>query len=384
MVLGRVERFGLVSHGGRVLDEPPSSLQERVGAVMAWLLDQIVAFLPYLVFVVPMFFWSGCPCCDPPTCAILSDDFNRADSTNIGSNWTETSGDWSINANKLKCNGAGRVTATATAPDANIACSVTVTIGSIATVQLHVANCYIEVQNLAGFSFIRLFREHATISGGFVNIDDIVVTAITSGLMTLCVKDDGALCGSYADHTVGGEFSGVSGTSFGLQTSSATPTFDDFVAQRVDDDCESCDPCPNAPNVCAGCDPEFYAATSATLTFIDQPGTGCCGLATTIVVPATSVCEGEMGLTSNGICSGGHLVRWRISGNSSSTLFTVELFLGPDETCTTRRVEWRYTFDPALESCAGTKTLAVASQSVGACAVCPDMTGSTVEMTLNI
>jgi hypothetical protein len=33
--------------------------------------------------------------------AIYSDDFNRADSTNLGSNWTELDDDWSIKSNQL-------------------------------------------------------------------------------------------------------------------------------------------------------------------------------------------------------------------------------------------------------------------------------------------
>jgi len=39
----------------------------------------------------------GCPCCDEETsCEIGSDAFNRASSTNIGSDWDELSGDWEI------------------------------------------------------------------------------------------------------------------------------------------------------------------------------------------------------------------------------------------------------------------------------------------------
>lgn len=32
--------------------------------------------------VVPMFFWLGCPCCGE-TCTICSDDFNRANNTDL-------------------------------------------------------------------------------------------------------------------------------------------------------------------------------------------------------------------------------------------------------------------------------------------------------------
>jgi len=39
----------------------------------------------------------------------FTDDFNRADSTNLGSGWTEVSGDWSISGNRLSPGSAGGV-----------------------------------------------------------------------------------------------------------------------------------------------------------------------------------------------------------------------------------------------------------------------------------
>lgn len=41
----------------------------------------------------------GCECCT--TCPSETDDFNRADSTSIGADYTEVAGDWSISSNKL-------------------------------------------------------------------------------------------------------------------------------------------------------------------------------------------------------------------------------------------------------------------------------------------
>src|SRR5678815_3898885 len=43
----------------------------------------------------------GCEPPGPPSCPCFTDDFNRADSTNLGSDWTETSGSWSISSNRL-------------------------------------------------------------------------------------------------------------------------------------------------------------------------------------------------------------------------------------------------------------------------------------------
>lgn len=62
--------------------------------------------------------WYGgadCGCC--PECTIFIDDFNRADSTSLGSNWSEDSGSWEIASNELKCTADGKVTAVPTHPD---------------------------------------------------------------------------------------------------------------------------------------------------------------------------------------------------------------------------------------------------------------------------
>ena len=41
-------------------------------------------------------------CCCPSECLIDSDDFDRANSINLGSKWSEKSGDWSIDTLRLK------------------------------------------------------------------------------------------------------------------------------------------------------------------------------------------------------------------------------------------------------------------------------------------
>jgi len=47
-------------------------------------------------------------------CVIFEDDFNRADSTDIGSGWVEDSGDWEIDTNELKNTSPGLVYTTRT------------------------------------------------------------------------------------------------------------------------------------------------------------------------------------------------------------------------------------------------------------------------------
>src|SRR5690606_41656943 len=50
-----------------------------------------------------------CGCCEDEGggCTILADNFNRDDSTDIGPEWDEVEGDWSINSNRLVVSGSG-------------------------------------------------------------------------------------------------------------------------------------------------------------------------------------------------------------------------------------------------------------------------------------
>jgi len=57
----------------------------------------------------------SCPDCKGSTCLLLADGFNRDDSTDIGCNWTETSGSWEIDDNELVTSSASaQVTTTMT------------------------------------------------------------------------------------------------------------------------------------------------------------------------------------------------------------------------------------------------------------------------------
>ncbi len=40
-------------------------------------------------------------CCAPAGCDYFTDEFTRADSTDLGDDWTEDTGDWSIASNML-------------------------------------------------------------------------------------------------------------------------------------------------------------------------------------------------------------------------------------------------------------------------------------------
>ena len=54
-------------------------------------------------------------CCCQAACPIFQDDFNRADSTSLGANWTETAGSWEIVSNELTTASANAELTTASA-----------------------------------------------------------------------------------------------------------------------------------------------------------------------------------------------------------------------------------------------------------------------------
>lgn len=70
-------------------------------------------------------FFTGC-CCGT-NCTLFFDDFNRADSSSLGSDWTETAGNWTITSNKLQITTANAVCTSTYSPGGeNVSISATV------------------------------------------------------------------------------------------------------------------------------------------------------------------------------------------------------------------------------------------------------------------
>lgn len=79
------------------------------------------------------FRFEPCPNCCVTGCVYFSDDFNRADDTDLGADWTETAGDWSISSNRLSVASAdAKATCNTTHPTASTKyiVSVSVTLGT--------------------------------------------------------------------------------------------------------------------------------------------------------------------------------------------------------------------------------------------------------------
>lgn len=116
----------------------------------------------------------------------FTDDFNRADSSNLGAGWTEVSGDWSIASNQLSPGNAGGTiilrTATAMATDDNssqitVATTATASQGVWCRGDATIANGYLWRNNGTSWDLF------SVIGGSFLNIATFAAAAANGDVM---------------------------------------------------------------------------------------------------------------------------------------------------------------------------------------------------------
>ncbi len=180
-----------------------------------------------------------CPeCCEeePPPCTQFEDNFDRSNSSDIGSDWSEESGDWSIASNKLSISSANALCLCDVSLDHPYALEVIVE-GSTADDDIHIIFNYVDSDN---YTFIRITVNDG--SGNRLEIVDRVggvetmlsdtahalSTGSPQGVM-LCVYDTYVWLETPGENisahvTVGSSVCGL-GTG---DTVTGTITFDDF------------------------------------------------------------------------------------------------------------------------------------------------------------
>lgn len=224
-----------------------------------------------------------CCCAEEVECVLLSDDFERADSSDIGSNWTETAGSWSIaSGNLATSSGTAFAKALATLP-ANNGVHIAVTVsgsssGDRARVIVNYADSsnftYAEIKFGTG-SYIRLCERVA----GTNSVLKAIYPSLSTGTdydIIICysgmvLSAEYSTFKVFADVTLdGGDFGVGTGTMFG------TVNFDSFVANQIHADCETC-PTPEPPCV----RPDEFDLTIPTCGWLDQDCDQCDELATT-------------------------------------------------------------------------------------------------------
>lgn len=216
------------------------------------------------------FFWGGCPCC---TCDIFDDLFTRANSTDIGSNWSEDAGDWQIATNKLQSPASAFALATYTgdASNATVHAQVAVrttsagdkvrlVVGCTGTGDYFCGELKFGTGVTAANTTLKIFQRSggtdtelatATIKGTAPNLDATI---------RLCVGTDGTIYfGLGTNIGIVADRCGVGAGSVGLatgDTAAGTITFDTFALDKSEGSCLYC---------CRGCSGESPLAWDVTL-----------------------------------------------------------------------------------------------------------------------
>lgn len=190
----------------------------------------------------------GCGCC----CKLLSDDFARSDSTDLGANWTETAGSWSIASGELvTASSAAFCEATVAVPVNN---GVHISVTAEASASTSTARVIVNYQDANNFNFVEVrFGTGAYLrlyerSGGtdtLLNSQGKTLAINTPTTLVVCYFD-GILSASQGGSTRSAVVN-FDGGSFGVGSGANVGNiiFDNFVATKISDNCEECEaqPC---------------------------------------------------------------------------------------------------------------------------------------------
>lgn len=220
-------------------------------------------------------------CCEQVSCDIFSDAFNRSNSSTIGSDWTEESGDWSISSNALVVTGAGLMLNSATNAGDNFIVSVDIRqsqSGGNAAVAIGASdanNFFLVEFNFGGSSNISLW-DYAGGTPTFLRQQSVTLAINTTYSVSICSDEDGNIAIS-----VGGTLrmtrllATLPGTKAGLKafSTSGTATFDNFVyAQSYSGTYLTCDACPEWPGL--SCADECNLDEASDLDLVVDFGAG--------------------------------------------------------------------------------------------------------------
>ena len=196
------------------------------------------------------FAWFGpqsgdCSCCTPSVgCLYFSDMFDRADSTALGSDWTETTGDWSIASNKLSVSSANaRVDCNTTHPDGVYSLVIAVefslpTTNDQARIWFNNFAHRVVLTKSAAGGVVQI-----TTGAGSVLAGVSYTGAFTSA--TICISPGGVVSVLFGTTPVVSSVVSVTSSVVGLGTgtNSGTITFDNFTIRKHGDHTPTCPTC---------------------------------------------------------------------------------------------------------------------------------------------
>lgn len=198
-------------------------------------------------------------CCCDIVCVLFEDDFERSDDTDIGSDWSELTEDWSINGGKLYIDAVDAVAECLTASSSD-AMAIVVDVYAPSAgdkvrgcVRLTDSDNYLCAElEFNGSTTLRIFERSSGSDGSAIDSDSS--SAISNGdevQLVVCVE--GTIFSAVAHDVYGARVLSVTGTvsssfetSAGLATGdtlSSSATFNDFMLMTKSDSCQGCERC---------------------------------------------------------------------------------------------------------------------------------------------
>lgn len=205
----------------------------------------------------------GCDQCGCESCSPFSDDFNRADDTDLGADWSEVSGSWAISSNRLVTSSTSALciaTAAFTSTSINTTCIVRGAANDVVRLVFAYEDSsnYWYAQLTIGSSKTLLVVQVSSGTHTTRATNPITTSAATDYTLHACVTDIGRVHAevlnmsglqiSACSHTTASIIPDVGGVGVGTGSTAASVQFDDFYARRVSENCDDCVP------VCETCD----------------------------------------------------------------------------------------------------------------------------------
>lgn len=232
--------------------------------------------------------WYGprgaCGCCE--SCDIFSDDFNRADSSDLGADWDEVSGSWSITSNTLRTSSTNAVAVSSASTGTSTLYLKALVKGDTSSDCVRLVFAY---ENSSNYWFAELFLGAAKavrigqVVAGFPTIlqstSPITTSLNTFYRFSVCVSQTNIVHAVVYDSSGSGFIGQVqhaSSTSLpvglvGVGTGSPVNNveFDDFELRVVSEDCEQC------TGYCTACVDPIGMPPAWDITMPSLPSGGC-------------------------------------------------------------------------------------------------------------
>lgn len=235
----------------------------------------------------------GCLCCG---CKSASDDFNRANSTDLGGSWTEAAGNWDINGNLLRITTASAIVLSTTVITVSKRVKISVLAKSSASGDL--VRLILDYQDSSNYHFaearisgatgyLRIYRRLAGVETQLatttftynINTPLILNACISGSTMQAIVLTNPTTAASRA---ISANITPFDSGTFGLGTGgtvTGTVNFDDFTAEEVSEECaDCCYGCLSTLPACCVNDcnwPEEIDIDMTSTNWIDLNGSGC-------------------------------------------------------------------------------------------------------------